>query len=78
MEPRKKICVSWLAGAPLIDNMGDLIGIQWMLASVRYIDQHILNKSKTGRENLALTWINYKKTSDMVSQTWILHCLKMY
>ena len=43
-----------------------------------YIDQHILNKSKTRRKNLAMAWIDYKKANDMVPQSWILHCLKMY
>ena len=43
-----------------------------------YIDQHILNESKTRQENQAMAWIDYKKAYDMVPQTWILHCLKMY
>ena len=43
-----------------------------------YIDQHILNESKTRRKNLAMAWIDYKKTYDMVPQSWIIHCLKMY
>ena len=25
-----------------------------------------------------MTWIVYKKANDMVPQSWILHCLKMY
>ena len=24
-----------------------------------------------------MAWINYKKTYDMVPQSWIIHCLKM-
>ena len=43
-----------------------------------YTDQHILNESKTRRKNLAMAWIDYKKAYDMVPQSWILHCLKMY
>ena len=43
-----------------------------------YIDQHILNESKTRRKNLAMAWIDYKKAYDMVPQSWILHFLKMY
>ena len=39
-----------------------------------YIYQHILNESKTRRENLAMAWIDYKKAYDMVPQS----CLKMY
>ena len=47
-------------------------------AELLYIDQHILNKSKNRRKNLAMAWIDYKKTYDMVPQSWIIHCLKMY
>ena len=43
-----------------------------------YIDQHILNESKTRRKNLAMVCIDYKKTYDMVPRSWILHCLKIY
>ena len=32
-------------------------GTKWLL----YIDQHILNESKTRRKNLAMAWIDYKK-----------------
>ena len=42
------------------------------------IDQYILNKSKNRRKNLTMTWIDYKKAYDMVSQSWIINCLKMY
>ena len=47
-------------------------------AELLYIDQHILNESKTRRKNLAMAWIDYKKAYDMVPQSWIIHCLKMY
>ena len=43
-----------------------------------YIDQHILNESKTRRKNLAMARIDYKKAHDMVLQSWIINCLKMY
>ena len=33
-----------------------------------YINQHIFNKSKTRRENLAMAWNDYKKAYDMVPQ----------
>ena len=33
-----------------------------------YIDQHILNKSKRRRKNLAMTWIDYKKVYDPIYQ----------
>ena len=45
---------------------------------LQYIDQHILNESKTRRKNLALAWIDYEKTNNMVPQSWTLHRLKMY
>ena len=41
-----------------------------------YIDKHI--ESKNRRKNLAMAWIDYKKAYDMVSQSWIINCLKMY
>ena len=47
-------------------------------AELLYIDQHILNESRTRRKNLAVDWIDYKKVYDIVPQSWILHCLKMY
>ena len=34
-------------------------------AELLYIDQHILNESKTRRKNLAMAWIDYKKTYDI-------------
>ena len=43
-----------------------------------YIDQHILNESNTRRKNLAMAWIDNKKTNDMDPQSWIINCLKMY
>ena len=43
-----------------------------------YIDQHILIESNTRRKNLAMAWIDYKNAYDMLPQSWILHCLKMY
>ena len=47
-------------------------------AELFYRDQHILNESKTRRKNLAMAWIDFKKAYDMVRQSWIIHCLKMY
>ena len=48
------------------------------IAALLYIDQHTLNKSKTRRKNLPMVWIDYKKAYDMVLQSWIINCLKMY
>ena len=47
-------------------------------AELLYIDQHILNESKTRRKNLAMARIDYKKAYDIVPQSWITYCLKMY
>ena len=43
-----------------------------------YIDQRILNESKTRRKNLVMAWINNKKAYDMVPQSWIINSFKMY
>ncbi len=43
-----------------------------------YIDQHILNESKTRRKNLSMAWIDYKKALDIGPQSLIINCLKMY
>ena len=47
-------------------------------AGLLYIDQHILNESKTRWKNLVMAWIDYKKVYDMVLQSWIINYLKMY
>ena len=47
-------------------------------AELLYIDQHILNESKSRRKTLAMAWVDYKKAHDMVPQSWIINCLKMY
>ena len=47
-------------------------------AELLYIDQHILNESKTRRKNLAMSWIDYKKAIDMVPHILIINSLKMY
>ena len=43
-----------------------------------YIDQHIFKESKSKRKTVAMAWIDYKKAYNMVPQSWILHCLKLY
>ena len=47
-------------------------------AELHNIDQHILNECKTRRKILAMAWIHYKKAYDLVPQSWIINCLKMY
>ena len=46
-------------------------------AELLFIDQHILNKSKTRGKNLTMDWIDYTKANDMVPHSWIINCLKM-
>ena len=41
------------------------------------IDQQILNERKTRRKNVAIAWIDRKRAYDIVTQSWIIHCLKM-
>ena len=45
------------------------------IGDLLYIDQHILKESKRRRKNVAVAWIDYKKTYDMVPQSWIINCL---
>ena len=47
-------------------------------AELLYIYQHILNESKTRRKNLAMAWIDYKKAYDMIPQSWVINCLKLW
>ena len=47
-------------------------------AELLYIDQHILNESKTRRKNLAMTWIDYKNAYDMIPQSCIINCPIMH
>ena len=47
-------------------------------AELLYIDQHILNESRTRRRNLAMAWIDFKKSYDMVPHSWIINYFKMY
>ena len=44
-----------------------------------YIDYPILSERKTRwKKKLAMAWIDYKKANDMVPQSWVINCLKMY
>ena len=45
---------------------------------LRYIDLHILNESRIRWKNVVLVWIDDKKAYDMVSQNWMINCLKTY
>ena len=41
------------------------------------IDKTILKNSRKRRTNLAMAWIDYRKTYDFVPHSWILECLDM-
>ena len=43
-----------------------------------YIDQHILNETENRRKNLVMAWIDYNRAYDMVPQSWIINCFKIY
>ena len=42
-----------------------------------YIDRAV-NKVKSRDKNLAMAWIDYKKTYDMVPHSWIIECLDLF
>ena len=48
------------------------------LGDLLCIDQHIFKESKLWQKNVAVAWTDNKKANDMVPQTWIIECLKMY
>ena len=53
-------------------------GDHWQRTTI-YIDQQILSEIKTRRKNQVLAWIDkQKKVYDIVPQSRIFHCLKMY
>ena len=37
-----------------------------------------LRRAKRDEKNISIAWIDFKKTSDIVPQSWIIDCLKMY
>ena len=43
-----------------------------------YIDEHILKESKARRKYIAMAWIDNKKTYDIILQSWVIDCLKIY
>ena len=43
-----------------------------------YIDQLILKKEKQGKKNVAMAWIDLKKSYWMILQTWIIKCQKIF
>ena len=43
-----------------------------------YIDRALIKEVKSRNKNLAITWIDYKKTYDMVPLSWIIECLDLF
>ena len=41
------------------------------------IDETILKNCRKRKTNLAMTWVDYRKAYDFVSQSWTLECLDM-
>ena len=41
------------------------------------INKHILRRCRKNQHNLAMGWIDYKETSDMVPHGWTIEALKM-
>ena len=43
-----------------------------------YIDRAVIKEVQSRDKNLAMSWINYKKTYDMVPNSWIIECLDLF
>ena len=43
-----------------------------------YIDRAVIKEVKSRNKNLAMAWIDYKKTYDMVPYLWIIECLDLF
>ena len=57
--------------------------IMWKILTAQIMEKIYYSLTSHGlfpdeRKNLAMAWIDYKKAYDMIPQSWILHCLKMY
>ena len=48
------------------------------IGHLQYIDQLILKESKVKWKNIAMMGIDFKKAYDIVTQSWIVDCGKMY
>ena len=42
-----------------------------------YIDRAVIKDVKSRNNNLAMTWIDYKKAYDMVPHSWIIECVDL-
>ena len=43
-----------------------------------YHDKAIIREVTSGKKNLAMTWIDYKKVYDIVRHFWIKECLELF
>ena len=43
-----------------------------------YIDRAVIKEIKSRNKNLAMAWIDYKRTCDMVLHSWIIDCLDLF
>ena len=43
-----------------------------------YIDKAVIKEVKYRNKNLPMTWIDYKKTYDLVPLSWIIECLDLF
>ena len=43
-----------------------------------YIDRAVIREVKSGKKNLAMAWVDYKKSYDMVPHLWIKECLDLF
>ena len=43
-----------------------------------YLDRTVIKEVKSRNKNLAMTWIDFKKAYDIVSQSWIIECLDLF
>ena len=42
------------------------------------IDKLIIRNCKRKKTGLAMAWVDYRKEFDMVSHSWILHCMTIF
>ena len=77
-QTKEKIYYSWIINSLFLDKRKECHRRTRVREDLLYIDHDIFNESKTRRKNLARAWIHNKRAYDIVPQSWILRCLKMY
>ena len=78
MQILKVICFSFVCSRLLPEEQKMCHRETRGTGNLLYIDQHILKESKERRENVAMAWVDFKKTYNTVLQSRIIDCLKMY